>query len=236
MTPVGRPRAFDAEAVLDDALDLFWRNGYEGTSVSDIAEATGVNKPSLYAAFGDKEALYLQALARYGDQMRERTATILDGEPDARTAVETFLLTVIDTPPGEPSHRPSGCMIVAGTAMCDSATVPDAIKQAVCAALRSSAAALTARLTRARSERQLPASTDVAALASYFSTVLAGLSVQARGQQCRTVLREVVTSAMRAWPADKANAIADAAATAARRRPAAAVSGTSSRARRRSAR
>ena len=93
MTPVGRPREFDADLALDRALELFWRNGYEGASINEIAEAMGVSKPSLYAAFGDKESLYLRALARYGERQRAVHARVLDAEPDARRAVE--LLTCL---------------------------------------------------------------------------------------------------------------------------------------------
>ncbi len=141
----------------------------------------------------------LQALARYGERQRERAAAILESEPDARRAVEAFLLSAVDA--HLDTTHPSGCMVVAGTGMCDSAVVPDSIKEAVRTALRAGAEAIQARLARAVQERQLPAATDVVALAIYFNTVLAGLSVQSKGQQCRTVLREVVASAMRSWPA-----------------------------------
>jgi AcrR family transcriptional regulator len=65
--PGGRPRAFDADAALDRALEVFWRQGYEGTALSDLTEAMGINRPSLYAAFGNKEALFAKVLDRYTD-------------------------------------------------------------------------------------------------------------------------------------------------------------------------
>ena len=198
MTPVGRPREFDLDEALDHALLLFWRDGYDGASVNRIADAMGVSKPSLYAAFGDKEKLYLRALERYGERQRARFASVLDAEPDARTAVENFLRCTVDAhlDPG----TPGGCMVVAGTTICDSPGVPASITQAVCAALRSGGTAIEARLARAQRERQLPASVDIAGLAAYFNTVLAGLSVQSKGQQCGEVLRAVIASAMQAWP------------------------------------
>ena len=199
MTPVGRPREFDPDVALDHALLLFWRDGYEGASVNRIADAMGVSKPSLYAAFGDKEALYLRALERYGERQRLRFATVLEAAPDARTAVETLLRSTLDA--HLDPETPSGCMVVAGTTICDSPVVPPSIKQALCEALRSGATAIEARLARAQRERQLAASVDVAALAAYFNTVLAGLSVQSKGQQCGEVLRAVIASAMQAWPA-----------------------------------
>ena len=198
MTPVGRPREFDPGVALDHALLLFWRDGYDGASVNRIADAMGVSKPSLYAAFGDKEALYLLALERYGERQRARFASVLDAEPDARTAVEKFPQCTVDA--HLDPDTPGGCMVVAGTTICDSPGVPESIKQAVCAALRAGGTAIEARLARAQREGQLPASVDIAGLAAYFNTVLAGLSVQSKGQQCGEVLRAVVASAMQAWP------------------------------------
>jgi AcrR family transcriptional regulator len=198
MTTRGRPREFDLDEALDRALPLFWRDGYEGASVNEIAEAMGVSKPSLYAAFGDKESLYLRALSRYGERQRARHADILDAQPDARKAVEAFLLSVVDahTDPA----LPGGCMVVSGTTTCDGSAVPESVKQALCEALKVGENTIGERLVRARREGQLAPSVDVTALATYFNTVLAGLSVQAKGQACREVLRGVVRSAMGAWP------------------------------------
>ena len=198
MSARGRPREFDLDNAIDRALPLFWRDGYEGASVNEIAEAMGVSKPSLYAAFGDKEALYLRALARYGELQRARHADILDNEPDARKAVEAFLLSVVDahTDPA----LPGGCMVVSGTSTCDGGAVPESVKQALCEALKVGGTAIGNRLERARHEGQLAKSVDVTALATYFNTLLAGLSIQAKGQACREVLRGVVGAAMGAWP------------------------------------
>lgn len=198
MTPPGRPREFDVDTALDRALELFWRDGYEGASINEIAEAMGVSKPSLYAAFGDKASLYLRALERYAERHRCEQARVLDAEPDARRAVERLLLAAVDSLASP--DLPGGCMVVSGSTSCGSAAVPETVRQALCNALRSGANALEARLSRAQKDGQLSEDVDVSALALYFSTVLAGLSVQARGQQCREVLRSVVASSMRAWP------------------------------------
>ena len=89
--PRGRPRAFDAEAALDRALQVFWRQGYEGTSLSDLTKATGLNRPSLYAAFGNKEALFRKALDRYAEQAGRFLRDAVN-EPTARAVVERLLL------------------------------------------------------------------------------------------------------------------------------------------------
>ena len=198
MAPVGRPREFDADLALDRALELFWRNGYEGASINEIAQAMGVSKPSLYAAFGDKESLYLRALARYGERQRSVHARVLEAEPEARRAVELLMLSAVEAL-ADP-QTPGGCMVVTGTTSCASPGVPESVKHALVEALHGAGRAIEARLARAKREGQLPAATDVTALAVYFNTVLAGLSVQARGKQCAHALRDVVASTMRAWP------------------------------------
>ncbi len=132
--PRGRPREFAVADALDRALPIFWRDGYDGASVSELAEAMGISKPSLYAAFGDKEGLYLQALSRYGEQQEARRRHVLDAQPDARLAVEAFLLSVVATYT-DPA-LPGGCMVVSGASTCDGAAVPESVKQALCSALQ----------------------------------------------------------------------------------------------------
>lgn len=197
-SPRGRPREFALADALDRALPIFWRDGYEGASIAELAEAMGISKPSLYAAFGDKEGLYLQALQRYGAQQEERHRHVLEAQPDARLAVEAFLLSVVASFT-DPS-LPGGCMVVSGTSTCDGAAVPESVKTALCSALRVGATAIEGRLQRARREGALAASVDIAALATYFNTVIAGLGIQAKGGASRAALGDVVRAAMRAWP------------------------------------
>lgn len=194
----GRPREFALADALDRALPIFWRDGYEGASIAELAEAMGISKPSLYAAFGDKEGLYLQALARYGEQREAQRAHVLDAQPDARLAVESFLHSVVAayTDPA----LPGGCMVVSGASTCDGAAVPESVKQALCSALRVGASAIESRLERARREGALDPAVDVAALATYFNTVIAGLGVQAKGGATREALGAVVRAAMLVWP------------------------------------
>lgn len=198
MTRTGRPREFDSDLALERALDLFWRHGYEGASVSAIAQAMGVSKSSLYAAFGDKEALYLRALARYGERQQVMHAELLEAEPDARLAIEHLMLSALDqlAAPGQPG----GCMVVTGATTCDNPGVPAPVKDALHHALRAGARAIEERLARAQREQQLGADVDIHALALFFHTTIAGLSVQARGHQCAAVLRSVVSTTMQAWP------------------------------------
>lgn len=196
----GRPREFDLDDTLDQVLTLFWRDGFDGASMQDLAAAVGVSKPSLYAAYGNKASLFLAALQRYAETHAARQAAALECEPDARVAVRRLLEGTIDSPVAGECHHPAGCMVVTSSSLCSSSHVPDAVQAAVSSTLRQSASALAARLERAAREGALPAAADPKALADYFSTVLCGLSVQARSGADRAVLRAVVATAMQVWP------------------------------------
>jgi AcrR family transcriptional regulator len=198
MTRTGRPREFDITDALETAMTIFWREGYGGASLNQIAAATGVGKPSLYAAFGDKEHLYLRALAHYGARLQEHYAQVLEAEPDARRALERLLLSAIES--AGHGAGPGGCMVVAGTATCDADGVPPSVRRAISDALHARLRAIEQRLERGKREAQLPALADTAALASFYSTVHAGLVVQAQDRRCRTGLTEAVSAAMAAWP------------------------------------
>lgn len=198
MTRTGRPREFDVTEALETAMTIFWRDGYGGASLNQIAAAIGVGKPSLYAAFGDKEHLYLRALAHYGARLQAHYAQVLDAEPDGRRAIEALLLSALEH--ARHGARRGGCMVVAGAATCDAEGVPPSVRRAISDALHAQVRAIQQRLERARREGQLPASADPAALASFYSTVQAGLVVQAQDRQCGKGLKEAVAAAMSAWP------------------------------------
>lgn len=194
----GRPREFDAGMALDRVLSVFWRDGFEGASVQALADAAGVSKPSLYAAYGNKEALYLAALTRYADAHTADRVARLEAEPDGREAMRQFMRVTVETYTDR-SH-PSGCPVVAGTTTSDSTAVPEAVRSALCASMRAAARVIECRLVRAQRDGQLSVGADPAALASYFSTVMAGLSVQAKAGAERAALLSVVDHAMQSWP------------------------------------
>jgi AcrR family transcriptional regulator len=198
MTRSGRPREFDLTDALETAIMIFWRDGYGGASLNQIAAATGVGKPSLYAAFGDKEHLYLHALAHYGARLQEHYAQVLEAEPDARRAIEALLLSAIES--AGHGAGPGGCMVVAGAATCDADGVPPSVRRAISDALHARFRAIEQRLERGKREAQLPAAADTAALASFYSTFHAGLVVQAQDRRCSTGLKEAVRAAIAAWP------------------------------------
>ncbi|GAA3762083.1 AcrR family transcriptional regulator [Spinactinospora alkalitolerans] len=193
----GRPRGFDRDAVLLRAMRVFWENGYEATSVADLTSAMGINSPSLYSAFGSKEALFREAVEIYSATEGSGWRRALDEEPTARAAVEAMLRTnaVAFTTPG----RPSGCMIVLAATNCseDNAGVRDLL-----AGYRSRVhASVRERIERGVTEGDVPGDADAGALASFYDTVHNGLSLRARdGASCSELLG-VVDSAMAAWGA-----------------------------------
>src|ERR1700720_2176776 len=167
---MGRPRSFDTDAALDRALRVFWRKGYEGATLSDLTKAVGVNRPSLYAAFGGKEALFRKALDRYLNGPAAYTQEALK-EPTARAVVERLLrgATELNTSP----RNPGGCLMVQGALA--SGDAGDSIRQELVACRAAGEAALRRRFQRAKSERDLPADTDPADLARYLATIIYGM-------------------------------------------------------------
>ena len=121
----GRPRTFDIDEALEQALLVFWRRGFLDASLAELTRAMGLNKPSLYAAFGDKERLYLLALDRYVEQRLSRHAAALDDEPEASRAIERFLraLAALYADP----RNPGGCFLINGAADLGGAGMPKAV-------------------------------------------------------------------------------------------------------------
>jgi AcrR family transcriptional regulator len=192
----GRPRTFDVDQALESALKVFWRKGYEGTSLLDLTEAMGINRPSLYAAFGNKEELFRKALDRYvaGPAAHMREAL---GEPTARAVAERLLRKAADALT-DPSHPP-GCLAVQGALSCGEAA--ESIRLELNSRRAAIEAALRDRFDRAKSEKDLPPGADPADLARYVMTVIQGMAVQAAGGASRDDLRRVAETALRAWPA-----------------------------------
>lgn len=191
----GRPRQFDAERALDEALLVFWRHGYEGASLAALAAAMGVNMPSLYAAFGNKEALFRKALDRYLERPASYLPRALE-EPTARSAVEALFCGAIEMAMN-PRH-PDGCLLVQGALAAGPGA--ESIRQQLSLTRAAAEAAVRRRFEHALAAGDLPAGVDAAALARYIVTVIWGLSVQAAGGANRAQLAEVAEFALRAWP------------------------------------
>jgi AcrR family transcriptional regulator len=192
---MGRPREFDRDEALDRAVRLFWRNGYAGTSLSDLTEALGITRPSLYAAFGNKETLFREVLDRYAAGPARFLKVALDA-PTAYAVAEGLLRGAADlhADPG----NPPGCLIVHGALVGDAASAP------VREEMRRRRARLTEeireRLERAHAEGDLPDASDCEALAHYVVAVMRGMAVEAASGATGAELHRIVDLAMAAWP------------------------------------
>lgn len=193
----GRPRAFDRDAALDEAMRLFWEHGYEATSLAQLTSAMGVSAPSLYAAFGDKEALFLQAVDRYVSRGGDQTQALMGDAKTAREAMERVLLesAIRLTDP----RFPRGCMVVLSAV---SVSEEAARVQRELAQCRSGwEQQVKARIERGIEDGDVPAGTNAAALAGFYMAVLQGMSLHAKDGASRERLEEIGEAALLAWPA-----------------------------------
>jgi len=194
----GRPRAFDPEAALDAAMRVFWQRGYDGASLAELTEAMQINRPSLYATFGDKETLFRKAMDRYCAGPASYVEAALR-QPTARAAVEAIFAGAINltTSPA----NPLGCLLIqAGTAGAEH----DSMRCAMVRQRKIGLDLLQDRLERGQREGDLSTSVDAAALARYITTVLRGLGIQAADGDSREDLLAVARTAMQAWPGEPA--------------------------------
>jgi AcrR family transcriptional regulator len=193
---MGRPREFETDAALEKAMRLFWTKGYEGTSVADLTETLGISRPSLYAAFGDKQSLFRAVLERYAAGPAGYVAAAL-GKPTAREVAEQLLRGAADLQAG--SSNPGGCLTVNGAIACGDEAEP--VRQALNAHRTAGVALLRRRFEQAKAQHDLPQDSDPAALARFVATVVYGMAVLASGGASRKELEQVIRTAMKAWPA-----------------------------------
>src|SRR5438132_8918375 len=191
--PRGRPRAFDPDAALDRAMHVFWDKGYEGASLSQLTRAMRINRPSLYAAFGNKAELFRKVLDRYMDGPVGYFGKAL-AAPKARSVVEEIFFgtaRMADDP-----TIPAGCLMVQGALACGNASA----RKEVAARRAAAEVALRRRLQQAKREGDLPKNAEPAELASYVMTVVRGMAVQSASGASSDQLRRVAKMALRAWP------------------------------------
>ena len=193
---IGRPRNFDMDEALDRALDVFWRKGYEGASVSDLTVAMGINPPSLYAAFGNKEGLFRKALDRYTAKHDGFMQEVL-ARSKARDGIAALLSKTAEALTDKSS--PPGCLLVQGIA--GAGDHAQCIGNELAARRAAIETMIRERLKRAKAEGELPPNADPTALARFIATVTQGMAVQAAGGASRAELRRVADTAMAAWPA-----------------------------------
>jgi AcrR family transcriptional regulator len=196
MANIGRPREFDRGAALEAAMLAFWRKGFAATSMNDLCDAMNVRSPSLYAAFGSKEALYLEAIQRYVEIFGPPVWDGLAEGATARAGVENLLLAATETLP-ESHVTPGGCM-AALAAVCDE--WPAGIAQVVRKIRMIMLGRLRSRLEAGVANSELPTTTDIDALSRFYFSVYQGMAVQARDGADAADLKGLVAAAMSAWP------------------------------------
>ncbi|WP_294235393.1 TetR/AcrR family transcriptional regulator [uncultured Sphingomonas sp.] len=191
----GRPREFCTDQALASALRVFWSKGYEGASMADLTEAMGITKPSLYAAFGNKEALFHKALELYEAEKMAYMRQALE-QPTARGVADCLLRGALEVMTSQ--SEPRGCLGVIHSVACG--TEAESIKAEVVARRSSSRAALVARFQRAVDEGDLRADVDPVGLANLLFGLLQGMGVQAGSGVARKELESLIDSALALWP------------------------------------
>ena len=194
-TQRGRPRAFDPDAALERAMHVFWAKGYEGASLSNLTRAMRINRPSLYAAFGNKEQLFCRVLDRYMDGPLAYFGKAL-AAPKARDVIEQIFFGAAKMA-GDP-RIPAGCLMVQGALAVGNAA--RSVRKEAAGRRAAGEVSLRRRFQRAKREGDLPQSADPAGLARYVMTVLHGMAVQGSDSASPDQLRRVAQVALHAWP------------------------------------
>lgn len=191
----GRPRVFDMDEALDKALEIFWKRGYEGASIAELTETLGINKPSLYAAFGNKEELFNKTLSRY---VAGPVAFIQEAinQPSAYEVAQSFLTKAVEF--FTDTKHPKGCLIVqaALSVSADSLLVQDLLTKY----RYSYEQQLAKRFEKAKEEGDLPTDANAETLAKFLSTLHQGMSVQVTSGASKEELMQVVEFALKSWP------------------------------------
>ncbi len=195
MTPRGRPRAFDRDVALDSAMHVFWEHGYEGASIAALSEAMGVNRPSLYAAFGSKEELFREAVGHYRATVGAPTEKALRESPTARDAIEAVLRAPASA--CRSADRPSGCLLILAASV--GAPGNEAVRDELAATRQSLRAMIRDRFKRAVKDGEIDAGADLDAAADFYLVMLYGLAVRSRDGASADTLDAIIDKAMAAW-------------------------------------
>ena len=191
----GRPREFCVEAALAAALKVFWSKGYEGASLTDLTEAMGITRPSLYAAFGNKEALFHKALDLYGRDKLAYISAALEA-PTARAVVERTLNGILELQ--AEASNPKGCLGVISSVACGSEA--EGVRAEVLKRRKAADDAILARMERAKAEGDLPEHLSAEAVVGYISAIIQGLCLQAGAGASIEQLRRTVDMTLMLWP------------------------------------
>ncbi len=191
---LGRPRSYDPDVALQRAMDAFWDAGFSGTSLDDLSARTGMNRPSLYAAFGDKQALYLKTLESYRADRRASIAAALGASGPLRDVLRKIYYRMLDLFL-EGEHGARGCYLV-GTAATEAVQNPE-VREVLAESWREFDEVFQDAFSAAQARGELGKQADPRALAMFASAVVHTLALRARAGQSRTVLREIADSAVK---------------------------------------
>ncbi len=189
--PPGRPRAFNLETSLDQAAIVFWQKGYFGASLDDLTRAMGINRPSLYASFGDKQTLFLRCVDHYSNTVGRKPFSVLVDTPDIQSAILGFFNAVIETVCG--GDTPKGCLIACILTEC-AEEIPEA-RDHLAAAITSSDQAVEQRFLQAIEDGQLPAEFPVRSRACLTTSLMHGIALRARAGEPKSFLNAFATDA-----------------------------------------
>jgi AcrR family transcriptional regulator len=196
MARTGRPREFDRQAALDAALMLFWKQGYEPTSLNQLKEVMGgISPTSFYAAFGSKEQLFEEVVELYRSTEGRVTDVLFDEEISPRSAVEACLRQSVRMQTN-PLHPP-GCLIVSGASNCGASG--DQVIELLKSIRRKNNEAIRSQVRRAVAIGELSNSTDIEGLSEVFGTFLVGISNAVRDGVNRDSLERSIDQIMRLW-------------------------------------
>lgn len=195
MAPAGRPRSFDRDVALRRVMEMFWERGYEAVSLADVAAELGLTKPSIYAAFESKEALFREAIELYTRSEGSATLQALAKEPTARAAIEAVLRNNARTytAPG----KPRGCMVVLAASVGSSENAE--VRSFLAAIRKQSREQLAKRVQRGIRDGDVAKGTDAQRVALFYGTLLTGLSVQARDGVSAQAMNAAIDDAMAMW-------------------------------------
>lgn len=193
---MSRAREFDETEVIDKALHVFWQQGYEGTSLNDLLDATGLTKSSLYAAFGSKEDLFHRIVERYLSKHVEFRQACALAEPTPRRIVERLLYGMADLHAG--SRTPPGCLITGASLACSPEA--ESIRQELVRSRNEFGQVLRGRLEAVTSAGPLPPGITAADAARLVVVTIQGMAVEAKGGATRNELRRIVQTFLLSWP------------------------------------
>jgi len=192
---LGRPRQFDMDDAIESALQVFWRHGYQGSSLSELTRAMGLTRPSLYAAYGDKEGLYVRALQRYVEQRLAPLLTALEAESDFQRGITALLRSFARL-----FSEGGGCLVINGLADVGGPTTPPQVGKTLLQVLAQSEAQVRARVIRAQREGRLHEQGTPSDVSGFVMLLMAGLAMRAKAGIPLRQLEKVITLSLAQLP------------------------------------